>query len=111
MNHNINIPQFDVSSITFIDDYTIHLDNGDSILLGTYEIRGNHVLVLYNKSTHIGFQEVSYSRQEIFSNYQALLTLLSTIERSHKISLLQHIKVCIVRTGKKIITAIRNYFK
>lgn len=93
MNRNRNIPKFDYSSIHFIDEHEILLNSGKEILLGTYEINGNHVLVLIDKELNIGIQEISFSREEIYQDYQSLYHILIHINESHKITLWEHIKL------------------
>lgn len=93
MNRNRNIPEFDYPLIHFIDEHEILLNSGKEILLGTYEFNGNHVLVLIDKELNIGIQEVSFSREEIFQDYQSLYHILTHVNESHNLSLWQHIKL------------------
>ena len=95
MDRNRNIPKFDYSAIQFIDELEIVLNTGKEILLGTYEFNGNHVLVLIDKELNIGIQMVSFSRREIYDDYQALHHILSHVNESHKLTLWQHFKLSI----------------
>ena len=95
MNRNRNIPKFDYNSIQFIDEHEIVLSTGKEILLATYEINGNHILVLTDKELGIGVQLVSFSRQEIFDDYQSLYHILTHVNESHELTLWQHIKLSV----------------
>lgn len=93
MNRNKNIPKFDYSAIQFIDEHEILLNSGKEILLGTYEINGNHVLILIDKELNIGIQEISFSREEIFQDYQSLYHIITHINETHELTLWQHFKL------------------
>ena len=97
MNRNRNIPKFDFNAIQFIDEHEIVLNTGKEILLATYEFNGNHVLVLIDKEIGTGIQIVSFSRQEIFDDYQSLYHILTHVNESHGLTLWQHIKLSVKR--------------
>ena len=79
---NRNISKFDEKLINFIDTEEFVLNSGKQIILGTYEIHGNHVLVIFSRDDSSLFQEFSFSRQEIWNDYQFLKNLFVQHEQT-----------------------------
>lgn len=93
INRNLNVLKFNADTIQFIDEHLITLNTGKEIFLGTYEINGNHVLILVDKELNIGIQNVSFSRHEIYQDYQALYHILTHVNETHELTLWQHFKL------------------
>ena len=103
----MNIPILDYDRIKFNNEHLIVLNTGKEIFLGTYQIEGNYILVLVDKELHIGIENVSFSKEEIDNDFDALYHILTHVNESHELTLFQHIKNVI----KQKIDDILSFFK